>query len=67
MKMPDVLYVPDIALKLGMSESAVRMAVIRDRQRGERKRALPKPFMMGGKLAWRRLDVDAWLEHKATA
>lgn len=29
MKMPDVLYVPDIAIKLGMSESAVRMAVHR--------------------------------------
>lgn len=65
--MSDVLYVPDIARKLGMSESAVRMAVIRDRQRGERKRALPKPFMLGGKLAWRVIDVTLWLEQKATA
>jgi len=65
--MSDVLRVPEMAVKMGMSECAVRMAVIRDRQRGERKRALPKPFMMGGKLAWRRVDVDAWLEQKATA
>lgn len=64
-KVSDVLYVADVAQKLGMTESAVRMAVARDKGRGERKRALPKPFKIGAKLAWRRQDVDAWLERKA--
>jgi predicted DNA-binding transcriptional regulator AlpA len=64
-KVSDVLYVADVAEKLGMTESAVRMAVARDKGRGERKRALPKPFKIGAKLAWRRQDVDVWLATKA--
>lgn len=61
----DVLYVPEMAAKMGMTESAVRMAAYRDRSRGERKRHLPKPFKVGGKIAWRKIDVDAWLSRKA--
>jgi predicted DNA-binding transcriptional regulator AlpA len=64
-KVSDVLYVADVAEKLGMTESAVRMAVARDKGRGERKRALPKPFKIGAKLAWRRVDLDVWLARKA--
>lgn len=66
-KVSDVLYVADVAKKLGMTESAVRMAVNRDRCRLERKRALPKPFKIGNKLAWRRIDVDSFLASKASA
>jgi predicted DNA-binding transcriptional regulator AlpA len=61
----DVLYVADLAEKMGMTESAVRMAVARDKERVERKRALPKPFKVGAKLAWRRVDLDVWLARKA--
>lgn len=62
----DVLYVAELAAKLGMTESAVRAAAFRDRLKTKNEqRTLPTPFYMGNKLAWRRADVDAWLAAKA--
>lgn len=55
----DVLYVPGMARKLGKTESALRMLVARGSD------AVPKPFKLGGKLAWRRVDVDRWLAKRA--
>lgn len=63
----DVLYIPELAAKIGKTEVAVRAQVHRDAKVGTRKKVLPAPFKLGGKLAWRRADVDAWLERKAGA
>lgn len=63
----DVLYVPDMARKLGRTEAAIRTAIERDRLRGSRKKSLPPPFKLGGKWAWRRADFEAWLAEKAGA
>lgn len=51
----DVLYVPQLATALGLTEAAVRGHVYR------RTGAIPKPFKMGRKLAWRQATVQAWL------
>ena len=56
--MSDVLYVPDLARKLGLTEAAVRGHVYR------RTGAIPQPFPMGRRLAWRRATVEAWLAHR---
>jgi len=52
---PDVLYVPDLARKLGRTESAIRTAVNRGAE------WLPPSFPMGRRLAWRRVDVESFL------
>lgn len=54
--MSDVLRICDMAQKLGMSEAALRAAVHR------KKKDMPQPFKLCGKWAWRRVDVDKWLE-----
>jgi len=59
MTQADVLYVPELAAKLGRSEAAVRMAVAR------RSDSVPRPFYLGRRIAWRREDVDGWLAKKA--
>jgi len=56
--MTAVLCVPGLARKLGLTEAAVRGHVYR------RRGALPQPFPMGRRLAWRRATVDAWLAHR---
>lgn len=53
-----VLYVPDLARLLGMTEAAVRGAYYR------RSGAIPKGFKLGAKLAWRRETVLAFLEDR---
>lgn len=53
--MADVLYVPDLARKLGKTEAAVRAAAQR------KSASVPPAFRLGGKLAWRPQKVDAWL------
>lgn len=58
---PDVLYVADLAKKLGRTEAAIRAAINRSAE------WLPKPFPMGRRLAWRREDVDAFLKNQAEA
>lgn len=63
--MSDVLYIPDMARKLGRTEAAIRAAVQRDRSRGSRKKALPPAFKLGSMWCWRVADVDAWLARKA--
>lgn len=63
--MSDVLYIPDMARKLGRTEAAIRAAVQRDQSRGSRKKALPPAFKLGGLWAWRAVDVDHWLAVKA--
>lgn len=65
--MSDVLYIPDLAKKLGRTESAIRVAVQRDAHLGVRKKRLPPAFKMGRLWAWRVTDVDAWLAKKAGA
>jgi len=55
---PDVLYVPQLAAKLGRTESAIRTGVNRGVD------WLPPRVDMGGRLAWRRTTVDQWLEKR---
>jgi predicted DNA-binding transcriptional regulator AlpA len=43
---------------LGMTEAALRAHVYRE------SRAIPKPFKMGKRLAWRRATVLRWLEER---
>lgn len=63
----DVLYVPEMAEKLGISSEALRARVYRMTALSKAE-DLPKPFMLGGKWAWRRATVDDWLaEKEATA
>ena len=57
----DVLYVADLGRKLGRTESGIRMAVHR------RSDSIPPHFMLAGRIAWNREDVDAWLRRKARA
>jgi len=56
---PDVLYVADIARKLGRTERAIRLAII------AKSESIPTPFKMGKLWAWRVSDVDQWLKEKA--
>lgn len=55
----DVLYVPDLAQKLGRTDAAIRAAVNRGAD------WLPPSFPMGRRLAWRRADVDSFLAAQA--
>lgn len=55
----DILYVPDLARKLGRTESAIRTAVNRGAN------WLPPSFPMGRRLAWRRVDVESFLTSQA--
>lgn len=50
-----VLYVEDVAAKLGRSEAAIRHAIARQDW------WLPKPFRMGMRWAWLPGDVEAHL------
>lgn len=54
----EVLYVPDLARMLGMTEAAVRGHFYR------RSGAIPKGFKLGAKLAWRRATVLQFLEER---
>lgn len=55
----DVLYIADLAKKLGRTEAAIRSGINRGVD------WLPKPFPMGRRIAWRRADVDAFLAEQA--
>lgn len=57
---PDLLYVPDLAKKLGRTESAIRSAV----QRGDD--WIPPRIEMGTRLAWSRETVNTWLKARET-
>lgn len=54
----EVLYVPDIAKLLGLTEAAVRGHYYR------RSGAIPKGFKLGAKLAWRRATVIEFLAER---
>lgn len=56
---PEILYVPDMAAKLGKTEAAIRQAFYRGAD------WLPKPFRMGSRIAWRVKDVDAFFEARS--
>jgi predicted DNA-binding transcriptional regulator AlpA len=56
---PDVLYVPDVARRLGRSEPAIRSALARGSS------WLPPSFKMGRRVAWRRVDFDRFLAAQA--
>lgn len=56
--MSEVVYVAQVAAMLGMTEAALRAHVYRE------SRAIPKPFKMGKRLAWRRASVLSWLEER---
>lgn len=55
-----VLGVPEVASLLGMSPRALRMRL----HRGV---GAPLPTRLGGRLAWRRKDVESWLENQAVS
>ncbi len=54
--MSDLLYVKDIADKLGTTEAAVRSRVQR------RDGSIPPFFWMGKRIVWRVETVDQWLK-----
>lgn len=57
--MKAILYVEDIAERLGITPNAVR---IRHQRRSQ---SIPKPLpkeRTGGKLAWRVRDYERWLD-----
>lgn len=49
-----VLYVSDLAVILGKSYPAIVAMHHRNQ--------LPRAFYVGGKLAWLRASIDAWIE-----
>lgn len=56
----DVLYVPDLARRLGTTETAVRHAL------ANRSGAVPRgAFKLGRRWAWRAADVERFLAEKA--
>jgi predicted DNA-binding transcriptional regulator AlpA len=54
--MSDLLYVKDIADKLGTTEAAVRSRVQR------RDGSIPPFFWLGRRVVWRTETVDQWLK-----
>lgn len=54
----EVLYVPDLARMLGMTEAAIRGHYYR------RSGAIPRGFKLGAKLAWRRATVIEFLAER---
>ena len=58
---PEILYIADLARRLGRTESGVRMAVHR------RSESVPPHFKLGNRIAWNAADVTAWLRKKARA
>lgn len=57
----DVLFVPDLADRLGRTEAAIRTAIHRGSD------SIPRPFRLGSRWAWRKTDYDNWLAKKAGA
>ena len=60
----DVIYVAELAAKLGRTEKAIRAGLHKIR-RGQAVDWLPPHFRLGLKYAWRVADVDAWLDQQA--
>lgn len=62
--MSDVLYVPELAKKLGRTEKAVRSGLSKLRS-GKQVDWMPPFFRLGNKYCWRVADVDRWLDEQA--
>lgn len=56
--MSDLLYIKDLAQKLGTTEAAVRSRVQR------RDDSIPPFFWMGRRVVWRTATVDEWLREQ---
>jgi hypothetical protein len=57
--MKEIIYVDDFAERLGISPNAVRLRYQR------RSLSMPNPLpkdRTGGKLAWRMIDFERWLD-----
>jgi predicted DNA-binding transcriptional regulator AlpA len=61
----DVLYVNEIAVKMGRTPAAIRGGVHKMMREGKQVDWLPPPFKLGDQWAWLRADVDIWLRQKA--
>lgn len=59
MQQPEVIYVAEMAALMGRSEVAIRQALNRGVS------WLPPPFYLGRRVAWRRSDVQQWLEQRS--
>lgn len=59
MSQPDILYVTDLAKMLGRTETAIRAAVNRGVS------WIPAPFYMGRRIAWRREQVEQFIDDSA--
>lgn len=57
--MSDLLFVPDIAERLGVSSDAVRALI--------RRGSLPPPARIGRRLVWRQADFERWLDARFAA
>jgi len=55
-----LVYTRDIAQLLGITEAAVRSHL----QRRAWPNAIPAPFRLGRKWAWRLQDIDRWFAEK---
>lgn len=58
---PEIIYVGDLAGLMATSEAAIRSHI----QRKAWPCAIPRPFRIGRRWAWRLNDVKEWLEEKA--
>ena len=56
-----VLYLPQVAQRLGKTEGAMRAMIYRGAA------DMPPPFKLGGRYAWLESDLDAWLRERANA
>lgn len=52
----DILYIPDLARLLGRTETGIRQAAYR------RSRSVPQAMKLGDRYAWKRAEVEDWLQ-----
>lgn len=55
-----IFHMPDMAAAFGSSEASIRGLIARKNWD-----AIPSPFKLGTRWAWRAEDVEAWLVAKA--
>lgn len=56
--MSEILYIPDLARKLGRTETGIRQAAYR------RSRSVPPAMKHGNRYTWRLADVERWLDEQ---
>ncbi len=59
----DILYVPELAKKLGRTEKAIRSGLAKAKR--TQVEWLPPAFKFGDKWAWKRADVDRFIDEMA--